>query len=309
VALREDLPPITEAVTTPSQTDPVAPVWPAAPAQLPVPGYDLEAELGQGGMGRVYRARRARDGQTVAVKIIIPHAAPRPRTIARFQREMRILGRLDHPNIVRLLESGEKDGHLYFVMEHVAGCDAGSAVQRSGPLAPDRVVRLGCQLLDALAYAHGEGVIHRDIKPANLLLAQQEGKEVLKLADFGLARAYRASAMSGLTLTGEMAGTPAFMPPEQVRDLRSVRPPADQYAVAATLYYLLTGAGVYEPEHGRIDLLMRIVDTDPIPLRHPYNGSPLPGRLLEVIRRGLARQPNDRYPDVPAMRSALASAL
>src|SRR5207245_4495262 len=119
-------------------------------------------------------------------------------------------------------------------MDYVEGTDAFELVKTQGPMAPERAVRLMGQLLQALEYAHGRGFVHRDIKPANLLITVEEGFEVLKLADFGLARVYQASQLSGLTMTGEIGGTAAFMPPEQLTNYREAKPPADQYAAAAT---------------------------------------------------------------------------
>jgi serine/threonine-protein kinase len=270
--------------------------------------YELEAELGRGGMGVVYRARRLADGQAVALKTVLPAVAPGAVTLARFEREMAILRQLTHPHIVRFLDSGESGGLLYLVMEYIDGPGASRVVKQDGPMAPGRVVTLGCQLLDALAHAHAQGFIHRDVKPANLLLAGERGREVLKLADFGLGYAYQESAMSGLTLAGAPGGTPGFMTPEQVLDFRNARPAADQYAAAASLYYLLTGQAIYESESNGVDLLMRILNTEPIPLRRPDAGPPLPDRLGAVLRRALDRDPQKRYPDVVAMREALAAA-
>ncbi len=133
--------------------------------------------------------------------------------------------------------------------------------------------------------------------------------ERLHVADFGLARAYQESGLSGLTLANMAAGTPEFMPPEQVKDFHTAGPPADQYAAAATLYYLLTDQHVYEPAGSLMELFLRIVTSDPIPLRAQQSGPSLPGRLGQVIRRALARLPEQRYPDVNAMREELSRAL
>jgi serine/threonine-protein kinase len=127
----------------------------------------------------------------------------------------------------------------------------------------------------------------------------------VKLADFGLARAYEVSAMSGLTLSGQSGGTPEFMPPEQVRSFRVAQPAADQYSAAATLYYLATAQHIYEKASSMMDLLVRILQEEPIPLRPGASPPAMGGALGPVIRRALARQPADRYPDVRAMRSAL----
>jgi serine/threonine-protein kinase len=271
---------------------------------LSIPGYELEAELGRGGMGVVHRARRLADGLTVALKTVLPAAAPHPAAVGRFQRETAILRTLTHPHIVAFHEAGETTGVLYFVMEYIDGPSAGTLVKQDGPFTAERVVTVGCQLLDALAHAHQQGFVHRDVKPSNVLLTRQQGQEIVKLADFGLGRAYQASAMSGLTVAGTAGGTPAFMPPEQVLDFRAARPAADQYAAGATLYYLLTGQTIYEPAPTTMELMLRILNSEPIPLRQ--SSPSLPAKLGEVIRRALARNPQQRFPDVPAMREALA---
>jgi serine/threonine protein kinase len=281
--------------------------WPhTAVIPLAIPGFALEEELGRGGMGIVYRARRLADGQLFALKTILPAVAPGPIPLGRFQREVEVLQRLQHPNIVRFHQTGATGGQLYFVMEFVQGRSASALVREAGPLAPDRVIDLGCQLLDALAHAHAQGFVHRDVKPGNLLLGTVAGREVLKLADFGLAKTYQASALSGLTLSGTSGGTPEFMPPEQVSDFRSARPASDLYAVAACLYYLLTGQHVHAHESSHMDLLLRILQEEPIPLRVPDPGPPLPEPLGAVIRRGLARDPAQRHPSAQAMRADLA---
>jgi len=241
--------------------------------------------------------------------VVSPAVAPNAQTLGRFQREMAILQRLDHPHIVRFLDTGESSGMLYFIMEYVEGQSAADAVKRGGPFAPGRVAVLGGQLLEALAHAHLQGFIHRDVKPGNLLLTTVDGREGVKLADFGLGRTYQASMMSGLTISGTPGGTPGYMPPEQVLDFRSARPAADQYSAAATLYYLLTGQMIYEPARSTADLLMRVLHDEPLPLRQPVSGPALPGRLGPVMCRALARDPKLRYPDVLAFRDALARAL
>jgi serine/threonine-protein kinase len=271
-----------------------------------VPGYALEGELGHGGMGVVYRARRNSDQQPVAIKTIQPAIAPQPETLARFLREMTILQQLQHRNIIRFHESGEANGLLFFVMELVEGDSIAQVIKREGAMPVPRVIDLGCQLLDALDHAHQQGFVHRDVKPGNLLLTRVNDREVLKLADFGLARAYQASGLSGLTLAGTSGGTPEFMPPEQVLNFRGARPEADQYGVAATLYSMLTGQPIYEPQTTTLGLLWKIMTSEPVPLRP--TAPPLPTRLGGVLRKALARQPRDRFVDVKAMREALASA-
>src|SRR5262249_22179612 len=152
---------------------------------------------------------------------ISPATAGSPMEVQRFLREAKILRELRHPHIVAFRDMGEVDGLLYIAMDLVTGTDAQGLLRREGPLATSRAVRLVCQLLEALEYAHARGFVHRDIKPGNLLLMQENGREVVKLVDFGLARVYQESSMSGLTMTGDLGGTLAFMAPEQITSFRS----------------------------------------------------------------------------------------
>ena len=213
----------------------------------PIPGYQVVRELGRGGMGVVYQALRAVDGGLVALKTIKPAVDPTPVEIDRFLREARILSELDHPNIVAFHEMGESNGLLYFAMDYVAGTDAAQLLkQHGGPLPIARAVDLVCQLLRALDYAHAKGFVHLDVKPSNMLVTQEGGREVVRLSDFGLARIYLTSRMSGLTTNNECGGTAPFMAPEQINDLRATKPSADQYSAAATLYNFLTDRFIYD---------------------------------------------------------------
>jgi hypothetical protein len=271
----------------------------------PIAGYQVVRELGRGGMGIVSLALRLADGTLVALKTIRPAVAGTRAQVERFLREASILRALDHPNIVAFRDLGEADGLLYFAMDYVAGTDA-ARLQKThgGPLPIGRAVELVCQFLRALDYAHAKGFVHRDIKPANVLVAQEGGREVVRLADFGLSRVYQASQLSGLTLTGDLAGTAAFMAPEQITHLREARPPVDQYAAGATLYKLLTDRPIYDlPRRLEQQVLMILQDT-PVPIRS--RRPDLPEGLAQVIHRSLAREPGDRFADVLEMRRALA---
>jgi serine/threonine-protein kinase len=268
-----------------------------------IPGYEFLREIGRGNMGIVYLAKREADGTQVALKTIHPAQADNPTITAQFLREAETLGRFDHPNIVRFYETGEAGGLLFFVMEHVSGTDVAKVLAEKPRVEQRTAIRLAIQVLDALAHAHARGLVHRDIKPANVLLAElPDGKRQVKLADFGLARMYRASQISGLTHVGDLGGTPAYMPPEQITNYREVMPAADQYSTAAMLYHMLTGNWVLDlpPMPGG---LLTILNKEPVPLceRRPD----LPAGLGEVIHRALAKKASDRYPDVVAFRQAL----
>src|SRR5262249_39982666 len=237
------------------------------------------------------------------VKVIVPAVGVGRKQVERFLREARVLGSLAHSHVVRFVEAGDFDGGLFIAMELVDGPDAGKLVARQGPLRGELAVGVVCQALVGLSHAHAAGFVHRDVKPSNLLLADRDGKRVVKVADFGLARAFEASRLSGLTLTGEVGGTPAFMPPEQVTHYRQVKPAADPYAPAATLYYLLTGKYAFDfpPDTG--SRLVKLLTESPVPLleRRPD----IPAGLAEVVHRAMAREPADRYPDLSAFRAAL----
>jgi serine/threonine-protein kinase len=271
---------------------------------LSIPGYQVDRVLGEGGMGIVYRARRESDGAIIALKTIAPAIIGAEGTIARFLREASVLRQLEHPNIVKFDRLGHASGRLFFAMEYVPGLDADGLLKKQGkPLSIGLAVGLVCQVLDALAYAHELGFVHRDIKPRNVLVARKGNRPRVKLTDFGLARIYLTSPLSGLTITGHVAGTSGFMAPEQVTDFRRVRPAADQYSTGAMLYYLLTGKKVYDfPPEIQNQLLM-ILQEAPIPIR--TRRSEVPAELAAVIDRALARVPEDRFTDVKAMREAL----
>jgi serine/threonine-protein kinase len=270
-----------------------------------VAGYRMIRELGRGSVGVVHLAVHVADRALLAVKTIIPAVAGTQADVDRFLREADILRRLDHPRVVAFRDVGGSPDRLYFAMDYVPGIDAGRLVREQGPLAPGRAVGLVCQLLEGLAYAHGRGFVHRDVKPANMLVTEREGRETVKLADFGLARAYEASRLSGLTLQGDLGGTIAFVAPEQITSLREAKPPVDQYAAAASLYYLLTKRTIHDLPPRLERQIALILTGEPVPIRQRRRD--IPGPLADVIHRALAREPGDRFPDVEAMRAALAA--
>jgi hypothetical protein len=271
---------------------------------LQLPGLTCMEEIGRGGMGVVFSALRKADGRKVAVKAIRPTLAPGPTTTGRFLREAEILKRLRHPNIVEFFESGEVNGSLYFVMEFVEGIDGGEWAKRNPKPSAERVVRLAKQMADALSCAHQQGFVHRDVKPTNVLIV---AGDTLRLADFGLARTYQESSLSGLTLSGTAAGSPSFMAPEQITDFRSVKPPCDQFSTAATLYYFLAGSPPFGSGVSQAELFRRILGGTFTPLDH--HRPDMPKRLCEAIHRALHREPARRFSGMDAFRDALQSAV
>jgi serine/threonine protein kinase len=274
---------------------------PSAPT---IEGYQMVRRLGGGGMGVVYLARRASDSSLVALKTIQPAVAASERQVQRFLREAGILRKLRHPHIVTFHEMGRAGEVVYFAMDYVPGTDAAELLHREGPLPVTRAVRLVCQVLEALAYAHGRGFVHRDVKPSNLLVTGQKVFETCRLADFGLARVYNASPLSGLTLMDDAGGTIPYMPPEQITNYRNASPPADQYSTAATLYRLLTGQYLFDFEEGPNERhLTKILFDEPVPIgdRRPE----VRDALAWVIHRALHKDPAGRFPDTATFREAL----
>lgn len=268
-----------------------------------IPGFRVEEELGRGAMGLVYRAIRERDQVRVAIKTIAPAPSAGRKQIERFLREASILSKLQHENIVRFLEVGEAEDCLFLVMDLVEGPNLGAWLKERGREDVRTAVRIMCHVLNGLAHAHQSGFVHRDIKPSNIMIGQAGVKRIAKLADFGLARIYESSHISGLTMQGEVGGTPAYMAPEQVTHYREVKPTADQYSAAATLYKLLTDQYTRDLPKDLGAQLAMIVTTEVVPIteRRPD----VPAKLSEVIHKALAREPAERFPDALAFREEL----
>jgi hypothetical protein len=267
-----------------------------------VPGFCLVKELGRGGMGIVYQAVSETTQHRVAMKtILVPSAVPAA-NLSRFLREADILRQISHPNIVRFCGSGQTEGTAFLAMDYVHGFDLHRLLKRFGPFTIQNAVCAIRQALNGLAYAHNLGFVHRDLKPSNLML-EIKRKQTVKITDFGLARAYHVSQLSGVTMAGDVGGTPAFMPPEQIENFRQVSAPCDQYSMAATLYTLLTGKHAYDCSGPAATVLARILGENPIPIleRRPD----LPYGLVGVIKRAMSRRAQDRYASVIEFKNAL----
>jgi serine/threonine-protein kinase len=272
----------------------------------PVPGYEMIKLLGRGGMGCVMLARSEKTGRAVAIKTLLPEVAVTDQAVRRFMREIEVAAALDHPNIVRYLESGTHNGAVYLVSEFVEGSDAARLADSQGGRLPyKQAIDVITQALDALAYAPGKGYIHRDIKESNILLSGSAPNYTAKLTDFGLAKSFTQSGMSGITMAGDMAGTFAYMPPEQIKDFRNVKPTSDIYAIGMTAYSLLAGETALDiGSSGDMAATVRaIFEGQIVPLRQ--RAPEVPERVAEVIERALAKDPAHRWQSAAAMRTAL----
>jgi eukaryotic-like serine/threonine-protein kinase len=275
----------------------------------PVPGYETVRLIGRGGMGSVMLGRENRTGRAVAIKTLLPEFAVSDKAMKRFLREIDVAAALKHRNIVEFIDRGTHNGVVYLVTEFVEGCDASRLAESHGGQLPyPDAISVLAQSLDALSYAHSCGYIHRDFKDQNILVTGAGHNLVAKLTDFGLAKSFTHSGMSGVTMAGEMAGTLAYMPPEQLRNFRDVRPQSDIYAVGMTAYSLLSGTIALDiPKKSSINNTIRAIFEQPtIPLkqRAPH----VPDPICQIIDRALAKDPNQRWQSAAAMRTALLHA-
>lgn len=249
-----------------------------------IPDYTMHEILGAGGLGIVYKAHADKLGQDVAVKILNPEYTDNSIVLTRFLRETEISKTLDHPYIVKGLDSGRVEDIYYLVLEYIDGVNLGKYTQKFGPLPPERVLAVSVIVSNALYYAWSKGLTHRDIKPENIMLAKT-GQ--LKVCDFGLAKL--ADANVAVTLTGTIVGSPHYISPEQVSganlDYRS-----DIYSLGATLYFLITGRVMFE-EKSMISICNAHVNKTPQP---PSNYIAMPRSLEEIILRMLQKNPDDR---------------
>ena len=275
-----------------------------------VPGYDTVKLLGRGGMGCVMLGREHKTGRPVAIKTLLPEFAVSEKAMQRFMREIDVAAALKHKNIVEFIDRGTHNGVVYLVTEFIDGADASKlAEQRGGVLPYEDGISIIAQALDALAHAHAQGYIHRDFKDQNILVSGHSPNLVAKLTDFGLAKSFTHSGMSGVTMAGEMAGTLAYMPPEQLRNFRDVKPQSDIYAVGMTAYSLLTGKLALDLTRNTSvnDTIRAIFEQPCIPLQQRAPHIPMP--VCEIINRALAKDPTQRWQSAGAMRKALMSVL
>jgi hypothetical protein len=276
----------------------------------PIPHYQMIRVIGQGGMGSVMLARSEKTGQAVAIKTLLPEVAVSEQSMKRFLREIEVSSSLRHPNIVSYIEHGTHNGIVYLVTEFITGMDASHLAKgHGGKLDYPVVVQIIEQTLAALDFAHSLGFVHRDIKEQNILVEGRYPRSVAKLTDFGLSKSYKQTGMSGVTMVGDVAGTIAYMPPEQVRDFKEVRPPSDIYAVGMTAYSLLTGAHALDigPKAGISETVKAIFEKPIIPISRRVPNIPI--KVTAVIETALAKQVELRWANAGAMREALLNAV
>ena len=263
--------------------------------------YRIEALIGQGGFGAVYRATQVNLGRTVALKVVLPELLSQDDGLARFRREAQLAQRLTHPNTVRIYDSGESEGGAPFIVwEYLEGRSLDAALREEGALAPARVARIAAQILKSLMEAHGLGILHRDIKPANVFLARVPGEvDFVKVLDFGIAKSTRSGTLAQLTQAGQTVGTPSYMAPEQVLG-DEVSCASDLYALGLLMAEALSGRRVYDSPSG-VEVCMQQISEQPVPLPE----AALRSALGPVIARATQKKPAMRYASAGEMLADL----
>ena len=258
--------------------------------------FRVEALVGQGGMGRVYRAKHLTLDRPVVLKMLHQDFSTDPQVVQRFQREARAASRLNHPNSIAVLDFGEaEDGTLFMAMEYLAGRDLARIIGDEFPLGEARIVRIGAQILSALAEAHAQGIIHRDLKPENVMVEPRRGEpDFVKVLDFGIAKITSPGANEPkLTQAGLVCGTPEYMSPEQARgaelDART-----DLYSMGVILYQMATGQLPFESDTP-VGFLTKHLTEAPVPPRERW--SDVSAALDALITRAMEKDPATPVPD------------
>ena len=254
--------------------------------------YQVIADIGQGGMGRVLRARHTTLQRDVALKVLAPQIAHDTYFAERFLKEARAAARINHPNIVQVYDFGEVAGRLYLAMEFVEGRTLGALLREQGPFGEAEAKNIGAQVCAALHIAHEAGLVHRDLKPENLMLT---ALGVVKIVDLGLAR--MSDDDGSRTTTGFSAGTPHYMPPEQIEAKRDIDGRADIYSLAATLFHLATGHLPF-PEASAAVIMSRHLNED-VPDARIFAPN-LSTRFSSALAKALIRRREDRTPNALA---------
>jgi eukaryotic-like serine/threonine-protein kinase len=285
-----------------------------------VRGYTILKLLGKGGFGAVYLAQHNETSELVALKVMLPQVAAIQGTIDLFLRETENTSALNHPNIVRVRSSGHFYGNFFFTLEY---CDRGSVTslmqQQRRVFSIDEALPIILQVLDGLEYAHnaeiphikqadgsfgmGKGLVHRDIKPANIFLANGGDRDIAKIGDYGLAKAFDCAGLSGQTMSGTLAGSPAFMPRQQVINFKYAKPEVDIWATAACFYYMLTGN--YPRDFGSADPFLTVLQSNAVPICQ--RNSAITPRLAEIIDLALIDKPEIHFKNAAAFKHALSS--
>jgi serine/threonine-protein kinase len=266
--------------------------------------YKLVRVLGKGGMGEVYEAQHSVVGRRFAIKFLHPNLAGNTEVVARFQREAQSAGKLENENIAAVVDAGTADdGAPYLVMEYLEGEDLAHLLSRCGPLPVPRAAYIIIQACRGLVSAHEHNIVHRDLKPENLFVCRRnDGGDLVKVLDFGIAKLRATGDGTGLTHTGTTMGTPFYMSLEQARGAKEVDHRTDIYSLGVILYEILTGAKPH-PGDSYNQILYHVIAHEPAPLDSVRSG--LPAGLPAVVNKAMAREASDRFASVAGLKDAL----
>ncbi len=288
--------------------------WSAAAEVLPVIGkivggnFRVLKLIGSGAMGHVFQAEQLSLGKMVALKLLRRELQTDEKLTKRFELEAKNASSLDHPNSIRIIDFGRDGELLYIAMELLPGVDLGQLILREGPLPFSRLGRIMDQVLGALDEAHAHGIVHRDLKPGNIMLVSRRGDpDLVKVCDFGIAKAQASTESEGLTLKGLVCGTPEYMSPEQARG-EDVDGRSDLYSVGVILYQLVTGDLPFR-DTSPVGILSKHLSEAPVPPSLKRPGLSIPASLEAVILRALAKEPAHRPASADRMRQELRAAL
>jgi eukaryotic-like serine/threonine-protein kinase len=262
--------------------------------------YEVEREIGKGGNARIYLARDPQ-GHPVALKILHPELLVSV-AAERFLREIKLASRLDHPHIAKLLDSGERDWVVYYVMTFVEGLTLRELMTQGRRMSIPDTLRLAGDLLDALDHAHARGIIHRDVKPENVVMSPLGAV----LLDFGIARAVWASGSDRLTRSGIAVGTSTYMSPEQITALQELDRRSDLYSLGCVLFECLAGQPPFT--HRNEAMVLQLHLTQPPPDIRTLRPE-IPAELANGIARAMAKTPEERWQSAAAMRDALTAVV
>ena len=271
--------------------------------------YKVLRTIGEGGMGRVYLAEHVRMGRLSAVKVMSPALAPTADAIGRFNREAANASRINQPNVAAIYDFGETDdGTLYLAMEYVEGETLSAVLRREGPFSPMRAAEITGQIADGLTAAHHLGIVHRDLKPDNILVTRShDGREWVKIVDFGIAKATQADAEQNVTSLGMAVGTPEYMSPEQIAG-EQLDGRTDLYSLGLVLFNMLTGALPHPALTSKQSLVLRLT-ARPRTLADVRPNVAWPARLQVALDRALAPEPADRFRTVGELAAVVRAAV
>lgn len=284
---------------------------------LAIQGYNIIKLLGRGGFGEVYLAQHNNSGKFIALKVMLPASMADESAVQKFLRETENTKVLQHPHVIQVIDYGFFEDIFFFTMEYCPGGNVLDLMAKYGGKLPVNIaVPIILQVLNGLEYSHnaeipyvklkdggfgkGKGLVHRDLKPGNILLNYTDDKITAKIADYGLAKAFDLAGLSGQTLSGSQAGTPAFIPRQQLLNFKYVKLEVDVWATAASLYYMLTGEF---PRNLTGDPFLAVLQNDPVPMRQRHAN--IPKKLAEVIDLGLVEKPEIYFKSAVDFKSAL----